>query len=102
MKLTCLFINRPLVGGGSEVIAQTDRLFIRDNFLLIFELEDGDQGDYTCNAINPAGTASASAMIIIFGLSNVVTVEIADFTNPNMENTCHELNSTEFEVCVCV
>lgn len=93
---------RPTTGGGSEMIVSDDRVFAQGNFLIIFETIAGDQGVYTCNAVNAAGSASASTMLVIFGLVNVVTVEVAEFSNPNMENTCHELNTTEFEVCVCV
>ena len=71
---------------------------VSGSFLVISPALPEDQGTYTCTASNEAGTDSSSANLNFFSASNVVLVEVEEFSNPNAENTCHLVNQGEFEV----
>lgn len=55
-------------GGGTQVgVLPSLRVSILGPFLVITEVQDGDQGTYACIVSNAAGTVTSSATLTIFG-----------------------------------
>ena len=56
------------LNGSSEVQAQdSGRIFVAGDFLLIFDIEQSDDGEYTCRATNEAGQDEATADLTVVG-----------------------------------
>lgn len=86
--------------GGEENLSSniSTRFFVSGMFLVIFPVLPGDQGTYFCTASNPVGQVRSSAELLVFAPSNIVQVEVLEFSNPNAAATCHLTGQAEFEV----
>ena len=92
------------MGGVEEQLTpgQSTRIAITGTFLTISPTTAADSGVYTCTATNPSGQVTSSAFLTLVSQSNVVLVEMEQFSNPDVENKCHVVDIEGFEVCVCV
>ncbi len=101
--LTDIHDSRVLESTGiKEDVADnpTDRFFVEGGVLIIAPTSPGDQGNYSCTAINSAGEVSSVFVLSVFQQSDIIQVQMMAFSNISMSAgvMCHDANHQQFEV----
>ena len=84
--------------GSLSILNMSSRILPTNPFLTIADVQSADAGTYVCTASNPAGESAATFQLIVFSQSNVVFMPLMSFPMPSRMRSCHELNTTAFEV----